>query len=172
MRRRLTGVFVVAGLLVAGLSVPLAGHTAELKIGYVDILKVFNDYTKTKTYDGTLEEKKEVKEKKLETKKEEIKQMQERLDVLGEKERETEKEKIQALAVEFRETERQFMLDLKKERDEKMKEIIEDINKVIDEYSQKEKYDLVFNKGAVLFGKKGIDLTDVILKIVNQRYKK
>jgi len=163
---------LISMILAAGLLMPAIGFTQELKIGYVDILKVFNEYQKTENYDKTLEKQKEEKESQLEKEKEAIKKMQEKLDLIKEKDQEKEKEKIIKAATAYREKERQFVLDLKKERDEKMKEIIDDINRVVDEYAQKEKYDLILNKGAVLSGKKGFDLTDVILKIVNQRFKK
>ncbi len=162
--------FVV--LIVCGMIMPYAVSAQELKIGYVDILKVFNDYSKTQQYDETLEKQKEAKEQELEKDKESIKKMQEKLDLLQEKEQDKEKEKIIKAAGEFREKERRYIIDLKKERDEKMKEIIDDINKVVDEYAQKENYDMILNKGAVLYGDKGMDLTATILKIVNKRYKK
>jgi len=143
-----------------------------LKIGYVDILKLFNQYKKTQDYDKMLGSKRSKKEKLLEEKKEKIKKMQEKLNLLNEKEQEKQRKKITQAAEEYREMEREFYLDLKKERDEKMKEIVEDIKKVIDEYGKKYGYQIIFNKGAVLYGEEGLDLTDTILKIMNQNYKK
>lgn len=163
---------VVILILVTGLTFPMYGVAKDLKIGYVDILKIFNEYQKTKEYDKMLEEKKSAKEKELEQKKEEIREMQDKLELLKDKEQEKEREKITKAAGEYRELERQFILDLKKERDEKMKEIINDINRVIEDYGSQKGFDLIINKGAILYGRKGIDLTETILKIVNQKYKK
>lgn len=163
---------LVISILVLGLVSPLTGVAKDLKIGYVDIFKVFNEYRKTKEYDKMLEEKKNAKEKELEKKKEEIKEMQDKLELLKDKEKEGAREKLTKATGEYRKLERQFILDLKRERDEKMKEIIDDINKVIEDYGRKEGFDLIINKGAILYGREGIDLTETILKIVNQKYKK
>lgn len=147
-------------------------YSQRLKIGYVDVFKLFNQYKKTQDYDKILEGKKSEKEKLLEEKKEKIKKMQEKLNLLNEKEQEKQRRKITQAAEEYRKMEREFYLDLKKERDEKMKEIVEDINRVINDYGKKHGYQIIFNKGAVLYGEKGLDLTDTILKIMNQNYKK
>ena len=66
----------------------------DLKIGYVDIFKVFNDYEKTKEYDEKLEAKKNTAEKELEKKKETIEKLQGKLDLLKEGEKAKEEEKL------------------------------------------------------------------------------
>lgn len=159
-------------VLILGLVFPLVSFCQELKMGYVDIFKIFNEYEKTKKYDSVLEERRGIKEKELELKKDEIKKMQDRMEILKDEEQKKEREKIVKIVGEYREKERQFVIDLKRDRDEKMREIIEDINKVIDDYAAKKNFDLIFNKGAILYGKKGMDLTEIILKKVDQKHKK
>jgi outer membrane protein len=144
----------------------------ELKIGYVDIFKVFNEYEKTKDYDKMLEEKKEKEEKKLDKKKEEIEKLQDKLALLKKEEQDKQRVAIAQAVKEYRQLEREILTDLKKERDEKMKEIIDDINKVIKEYAKKEGFDLIINENAILYGEEVMDITSEILRIVNQRYKK
>lgn len=145
---------------------------AELKIGYVDFFQVFNECDKTKEYDAILENKKAVEEKKLDVKKEEIEKMQNKLSLLKDKEQEKEKEKFTKQVKDYREMERKILIDLKKDRDEKMKEIVEDISKVIEDYAGKNNFDFIIHKSAILFGDKAVDLTDPILKLVNEKYKK
>ena len=147
-------------------------YSQNLKIGYVDIFKIFNQNKKTQDYDRMLENERNEKEKLLEEKKEEIKKMQEKLSLLSKKEQEKQRTQITKKADEYRKMERQFFLDLKKERDEKMREIVEDINRVVKEYGKKNGYKFIFNKGAILYGEEGADLTMTILKIVNQNYKR
>jgi len=161
---------VVIGIFVFLFSFDV--YSQKLKIGYVDIFKLFNQYKKTQDYDKILESERNKKEKLLEEKKEKIKKMQEKLSLLNEKEQEKQRKKIMQVAEEYKKMEREFYLDLKKERDEKMKEIVEDIKQVIDDYGKKHGYQIIFNKGAVLYGEEGLDLTDTILKIMNQSYKK
>jgi outer membrane protein len=159
-------------VLALGLLIPMSAFSAELKIGYVDVLKVFNDYNKTKDYDKVLDEQRTEKEEGLEKKKEEIKAIQDKIELLKDEQKDEKREEITKAATEYREMERQSILDLKKQRDEKMKEIIDDINKVIEQYAKKNGYDIILNKGSVLSGAKGMDLTNEILKIVNKQYKK
>ncbi|MBN2483540.1 MAG: OmpH family outer membrane protein [Candidatus Omnitrophica bacterium] len=161
---------LVVSLLVAG-AVMFSSYAFALEIGYVDIYQIFNEYKKTKDYDKVLEEERGVKEKELEKKKEEIRKMQDKLELLKENEQEKEREKITKAAMEYRELERQYLLDLKKKRDDKMKEIVEDIDKVVEDYARKKGYDVILNKGAVLYGGKKYDITQDILRIVNQGYK-
>ncbi len=159
-------------IFIFSLILSLDSFSQNLKVGYIDVFKVFREYKKTKDYDKILEDKKKSKEKELEKKRNEIKKMQDRLDLLKEEEQKKEREKISKAAQDYREQERQVILDLKKERDEKMEEIVKDIEKVVKEYAIKNNFDLILNKGAIVYGNEGIDLTETILKLINQRYKK
>ena len=144
----------------------------DIKIGYVDIFKVFNDYEKTKEYDVKLEKKKEKVEKKLEIKKEAIVKLQGKLDLLKEDEKVKEGEKLNQEVKEYRDLEREAFTDIKKERDEKMKDIVEDIDKIVKDYAKKNGFDLIVNSNAVLYGAGVMDITKEILKISNNKYKK
>jgi len=144
----------------------------DLKIGYVDIFKVFNDYEKTKEYDEKLEAKKKGVEKKLEKKKETIERLQGKLDLLKEGKRAKEEEKLNKELKEYRDLEREAFTDIKKERDERMKDIVEDIDVIVKDYAKKNGFRLIVNSNVVLYGAKAMDVTDEILKISNKKYKK
>jgi len=163
-------VFLVA--LGLGVSFCFTSFSKDLKIGYVDIFKIFNDYEKTKQYDKTLEGRKKEAEKQLEQKKGTLEKMQKKLSILKEEEKEKERKKIEAVVKEYQELERKAFIDIKKARDDKMKEIIEDIDKVIDDYAKKNGFNLVVNNNAVLYGDKIMDITSDILKIANKQHKK
>ncbi|MCF7908660.1 MAG: OmpH family outer membrane protein [Candidatus Omnitrophica bacterium] len=161
-------------LIALGVMTSLAftSFSEDLKIGYVDIFKVFNEYQKTKEYDKTLEARKKDIEKQLEEKKNILEKMQKKLSVIKEEEKAKEQEKIAKVVEEYRELERTGFIDIKKARDEKMKEIIEDINKIIDDYAKKGSFNLIVNENAVLYGDKVMDVTSDILKIANKQHKK
>jgi len=144
----------------------------DLKIGYVDIFKVFNDYEKTKEYDEKLEAKKNAAEAKLEKKKGAIEKLQGKLDLIKKGERVKEEEKLNKELKEYRDLEREAFTDIRKERDEKMKDIVEDIDVIIKDYAKKNGFDLIVNSNVVLYGAKAMDITDEILKISNKKYKK
>ncbi len=144
----------------------------DLKIGYVDIFKVFNDYDKTKEYDEKLEVRKTAAEEKLEVKKEIIEKLQNKLDLLKDSEKVKEEAKLEKEINEYRDLEREVFTDIKKERDDKMKDIIEDINIIIKDYAKKNGFDLILNANTVLYGSKSMDITNQILKVSNKNYKK
>ena len=144
----------------------------DLKIGYVDIFRVFNDYEKTKDYDKNLEKRKGDAEKKLEKKKETIEKLQGKLSLLKEDEKAKEEEKLNKELKEYRDLERGAFADIRKERDDKMKDIVEDIDVIVKDYAKKNGFDLVVNSNAVLYGAKAMDVTDEILNISNKKYKK
>ena len=167
--RKILSLLVVVSLLLA---MPGVSFAKELKIGYVDIFEVFNEYNKTKEYDKVLEKEKGKEEKKLEKKKGEIEKLQNKLSLLNESEQTKEVAKLENAVRDYRETERSAFVDLRKQRDEKMKEIIEDIDVVVKDYAKKNKFDLVINENAVLYGINAFDITAQILKEVNSRYRR
>ena len=167
--RRLVSFLLVLVMITA---VSLTSFSKDLKIGYVDIFKVFNEYEKTKEYDSKLEKKKERAEKELDSKKETITKLQNKMSLLKEKDQKKEQKKISKEVKAYRELEREAFTDIKKERDTKMKDIVEDINKVINNYAKENGFDLIINETSVLYGDKIMDITSDILKISNKRYKK
>ena len=154
------------------LSLPLACFSEGLKIAYVDVFKIFNEYNKTKEYDDKLEEKRSAAEKELTTRREKIESIRSKLEVLKEEKRKVEGDKLAEEIKSYKEIERKAFVDIKKERDEKMKEIIEDINKIIKEYAAKHKFDLVINENSILYGNSAMDITADILNLSNKQYKK
>jgi len=159
-------------ILAVMMSLSSTCFAKDMKIGYVDIFKIFNDYEKTKEYDEKLEAKKNAAEKELEKKKEIIEKLQGKLDLLKEGEKVKEEERLSKEIKEYRDLEREALTDIKKERDEKMKDIVEDIDKIIKDYAKKNGFDIIINSSAVLYGVKAMDVTDEILKISNKKYKK
>ncbi|MCM8786882.1 MAG: OmpH family outer membrane protein [Candidatus Omnitrophica bacterium] len=147
-------------------------YSKELKIGYVDFFKVYNEYEKTKEYEKIIDEKKENKEQELKTKAKELEKLQNKISMLNEKEQEKEKEDFRKKLTDFEKMRRSSYIDLKKERDEMMKEIITDIESVIRNYAKKNNFDFVLNENIVLFGDPSVDITKDILKIVNEEYRK
>ncbi|MCK4912455.1 MAG: OmpH family outer membrane protein [Candidatus Omnitrophica bacterium] len=167
--KKIVGFFIV---LMIMMSFSSTCFSKDLKIGYVDIFKVFNDYDKTKEYDEKLEVRKTAAEEKLEVKKEIIEKLQNKLDLLKDSEKVKEEAKLEKEINEYRDLEREVFTDIKKERDDKMKDIIEDINIIIKDYAKKNGFDLILNANTVLYGSKSMDITNQILKVSNKNYKK
>jgi len=144
----------------------------DLKIGYVNIFKVFNAYDKTKKYDDMIAKEKTAKEKELDAQKKKITDMNDKLSLLKADAQKKQKSKLTEEVKKYRQMERTIYVDLKKKRDTKMKEIVNDINKVIEIYAKKKGFSYIFNNTAILYGNKKADVTDDIIKKVNEAYKK
>ncbi len=141
---------------------------AQEKFGYVDLGQVFDDYQKTKEYDKILEKKQKAYEKEREKKLEEVKKLQEKLSLLSEEERQTRNSELQDKITKLQEFDRSSTQDLRKQRNEKVQEIFKDIRKAIDEYASKHNLTFVFDKRALVYENKNLDITKHVLKILNK----
>lgn len=158
-------------LLAAVLSFCVVAHSfaqgAGIKMGFVDLAKIFDEYGKTKDYDAVLAKKNSEYEAERNKKLDKIKDEQNKLAVLKAEEKGKVEEQIEKDKAELMEFDRQRQTDLRKERDEKVREILTEIDKVITEYAQKENYSLMFNDRILVFGDKTLDCTEPVIKILN-----
>ncbi|MCM8796760.1 MAG: OmpH family outer membrane protein [Candidatus Omnitrophica bacterium] len=163
-------VVLVAGMFVYSL-VPknvLAGE----KFAYVNLMRVFSEYNKTKDYDKGLTDKEDIYTKEREKKVNEIKQLQEKMNLLSDKEKEATKSDFEAKIKALQDFDTQKQTDLRKEQNEKMKEIMQDIEEVVRKYAQKEGITFVLNDRAFVYQDKSYDISDKIITTLNNNYKK
>ncbi|MDD4294372.1 MAG: OmpH family outer membrane protein [Candidatus Omnitrophica bacterium] len=156
---------LITALFVSVLTVSLCGicSAKELKIGYVDVYEIFQDYSKTKSYDAILEKERSTAAESLEKQRDDLEKMQSQLSVMKDSEKEKQEDKIKAAIAEYTQNEKEAYLSIKQKRDDKMKEIIEDINKVVSDYAKTQGYDLIINKATVLYGLSDLDISKTIL---------
>jgi outer membrane protein len=168
-KRSIFSIFLVA---VISLMIVSPSYALGLKIGYVDFLKIFNDYQKTQDYETKLENKRDqMKEKnKLEQKEQEIQEMRQSLEALKEEKKQEKTQEIREKYIALEKLKRKIVSDLKAESDEKMEEIIDDIESVIEQQAKKRGYDMIVNENAILYGGEKLDLTDTVLKTLNKQY--
>ena len=143
-------------------------QAAELKFAYVDLSRIFNEYSKTKDYDKSLTSKEETYNTERDKKVEEIKQLQDKINLLSEKEKESKKGDLENKMKTLNDFDREKQTDLRKEQDEKMKEILKDIEDVIKQYAEKEAYTLVFNDRVLVYQNKSLDISDKIMELLNK----
>lgn len=153
------------------LCVPSMVSAKEIKIAYVDLSRLFDDYYKTKDYDKVLEGQHSGFEKERNDKIEKVREMQGRLGVLADDEKAKLEESIEELKAELLEFDRQKKADLTKERNEKIREILLEIEKVVSDYAKKEQYSVILNDRVLIFGDEQLDLTENILMILNKDQK-
>ncbi len=154
---------------VMGLIFVLSSANAADKFGYVDLRKVFSEYSKTKEYDKVLTEKQKAYETDREKKVNDIKTFQDNMNLLSDKEKEAKKGDLENKVKALQEFDRAKQTDLRKEQTDKMQEILKDLEDTVKQYAAKEGYTMVFNESVLVYEDKNLDITDKIVGIINSR---
>lgn len=145
-----------------------AVYAADLKFGYVDFEKVFNEYYKTKTEDAKLKADLEKKKAELEKKKEEINKLKNSAELLGEDAKKVKEKELVEKVKELRQLQQESEQDLVKERNEKWLELYKEIKDVVAKYGKDKGYTFIFDDKALVYKTDGYDITNEIVKILNK----
>jgi len=168
MRKILTVILI--GAFLFSISVP-AFSESQGKIGYIDLSRSFDEYQKTKDFDKELEAKGDMKQKDRENVVQEIRKMREELELMNKNAREKKEADIEAKIKSLQDFDQEAKTDLTKERDNMVKDILKEMSGVIKEYGEKNGYSIIVNDRVLLYGDSGMDLTNEIIKILNDKYK-
>jgi len=141
----------------------------KVKIGYVDLSRLFDEYYKTKEYDKVLEGEHKVYEQESKAKIEEIREAQGKLALLKEDQKKATEDEIEKKKNALLEYDRQKKTDLTKERNEKIREILLEIEKIVSGYAEQNGYNIILNDRVLIYADKGLDLTEDILKNLNAK---
>ncbi len=158
-------------MLSCFLAIPVHAQS-DMKIGYVDLGRIFDEYNRTKDYDAVLEEKHNKYTQERDSRLQKIKDAQSKLSLLKETEKAKLQEDMEKQRQELMEYDRQQQTELRKQRDEKIREILLEIEKVTKDFAEKEKYTFILNDRVLLYSSPDLNLTEKILKILNDSYKK
>lgn len=163
------GVIVLAAAVGVSFLAAEVALAKEYKIAYVDLVKVINEYKKTKDHEKTLEDqgkKKEAERKKL---LDEVRKLKDEQALLSDKAKAEKQavidEKVKNLQAFDRNTQEEFM----KEMNIMRQGIKQDIDKIVADYAKEGGYDLVLNAfPSVLYGTPQLDATEEVLKRLNK----
>jgi len=139
----------------------------DLKIGYVDLSRLFDEYYKTKEYDKVLEVEHKDFESQSKVQIEKIRESQGKLALLKDDEKEKIQKEIEDKKASLLEFDRKGKTNLTKKRNEKIRELLLEIEKVVSDYAEKKGYSIVLNDRVLIYGKRTFDVTEDILKILN-----
>ena len=145
----------------------VTGAYAEVKIGFVDLSRLFDEYHKTKAYDKVLEGEHKEFEKERNMKIEKIQESQGKLGLLAEDKKEAVEKEIETLKSNLLEFDRQKKADLTKERNEKIREILLEIEKSVSDFAEKEGYSVILNDRVLIYGTPKYNLTEKMLELLN-----
>jgi outer membrane protein len=159
-------VLSIAALFVIGL---LCGNAAakEYKIGYVDLAKVSDEYTKTKEYEKNFES--QVKGKDTERQKyvDEIRKLKDEQALLSDKAKAEKQTVIDDKIKKLQDFDKNVRDELIKQRNQMLGDIQKDIDRIISVYAKEADYDIVLIKQTVLYGGNDLDLTSEVIKRLN-----
>lgn len=167
--KRLNVIFLWVGIFC--LSVLMGAANAADKFGYIDVMRTATEYNKAKSYNKKLEDKKASYQVDVDKKANEIKQVEDKYNLMSDKEKEAKKADLQEKYKGFENFVQQKQVDLRKQDLENTKEVVDDIKKAITDYAQKKSYTMVFDQRVLLLENKGMDITEDIIKNLNNGYK-
>lgn len=142
------------------------------KLGYVDLARVFDEYQKTKDFDKQLETKGGSKQGERDKMVAEIKKLRDEAELLGAKAKDEKQASIDEKIKALQEFDRVTREALRKERDGMVRDILKEIEGVIQEFGKAQGYSFIFNDRVLVFKTEGSDLTNQIIKTLNDSYSK
>jgi len=172
MRSAISRVVAILFLVSVSLSAVNLAFAAGEKIAYMDLAKIFDEYNKTKDLDKQLENKGTAKQAERDKLVAEIKKLKDELELMGDKGKEAKQTAIDEKIKKLQDFDRESRDALRKERDDMARQILKEIKDTIDEVGKKEGYFLILDSRAILYGKESDDLTNGILKMLNDKYAK
>ena len=140
------------------------------KIGYVNIGRVFNEYTKTQEYEEVFSKKYDAYQGERNEKLTKLQEKQGKLALLREAEKKKLEEEIERDKAAIMDYDRQKEIDMRREHDEKTREILLEVEKTVREFAEREKYSLILNDRVLIYGDTGLDITDQIIKKLNSGF--
>lgn len=155
----------VAVAFICGFAVK--AQAAELKIGYIDMEKVFNEYNKTKTANAKLQEEQKKKKAEAEKMVTDINKLKEESELLSDEAKRSKEAVIKEKIKELRDYERDTVNEIRDKLLSLRKEILDEITKIVEEKGKKEGYNFIFISDVIIYKDKGADITEDVLKSLN-----
>jgi len=148
-----------------------------LKVAVVDVQTVFDKYLGTAAAQAKLEEEIRKLEEEGKKKSEELRVLQEKYDkqriFIDDKRKEQEMlQQIERKRQEIQQFIEEGRARLEAKRRELSEPIIKEIDAMIQEIAAREGIDLVFEKSALLYFKPELDITNAVIKALNEKYLK
>ncbi|MFH1062593.1 MAG: OmpH family outer membrane protein [Candidatus Omnitrophota bacterium] len=135
----------------------------ELTIGYINLAKIFEGYKKVADSNEKIDKLKNDVNAMLQ----DMKKMNEGFDTLSKEAQEERKNQMLAK----QDVIRKQTVDIRKDEETILREILKDVENVSKELRKKKKLTYIIDDRLIIDGPKESDLTDEIMKLLNERYK-
>jgi outer membrane protein len=165
------GVFLTACVLIIAPNRESQIGIPTLKIGFVDVTKLFNEYQETKIRTAEFEKEWNDAQEEINQKAEPLRELQQRLQeqasTLSEDDRRELENQIAEAERDARDLRDLLARRLRRREDEIKKELLEKLEKEVDDYGTREGYSMIFRQSMLLHAAPTYDVTDEILRRVN-----
>ena len=155
-----------------GILISTGAFAADLKIGYVDLSRVFDNYQKTKDYDAVLQKDTEAFQKQRDEMVNKLKDAQGKMALMKEEEKQKMSADFEKQKNDLIEFDKNKRTELTNKRNEKVREILLEIQKIVEGFAVKEGYTYILNDRVLVYGNKDNDLSEKVLKALNDSAKK
>ena len=159
-------------ILLASFVAPSFSAAGKERFATVDIGKIFDEYEKTKKYDGQFQTEGKAKQEERDAIVHEIRRLRDEQALLAEDARREKQDAIDNKMKELEKFDEEVRKTLGEKRNTAVREVFQDIENVMTQYGERKGYDFIFNDRALLYRNKSFDVTEDILKELNERYKK
>ena len=170
MKNRLMAAAALLALVAA------APARAEVKLAYVDVQRALNECEAGKTAKAEFRVKVQGVEQKLQHEQSEVASLKDELEKKGMLMKPEQRQSLQDeyinKAKNFERNFKDTKEDLERKDQEMTGRIIHDIAQVIRDVGEKNGYTMVMEKGQILWGTPGIDITDQVIRTYNGMHTK
>lgn len=160
------GLMLAVGASVAG------ANAAELKVGYVNAVKVIEEAPQGEAALKKLEAEFSPRDKRLVAMQAQVKKLEDALEkngpLLKDADRRAKELEIVALKRDLRRATQEFREDYNLRRNEELAALQKIVYKAIVEIAKQENYDLILHEGTI-YASKRVDLTDRVLKKLGKK---
>jgi len=158
--------FLLAGMMTM-LTLSSATVVAEMKIGFVDTVKLLESAPQAKSAQSKIESEFAPREKELVAMQREIKKLEDNLSrdgaVMSESERTKLERKVLSKRRDLKRSQDEFRDDLNIRRNEVLAKLQKDMYQAVVSLAKEQNYDLIMSQGVVYSSSK-VDITDSVLK--------
>jgi len=145
-------------------------QAGELKIGYINLARVFDGYQRTKESDSVLGQKGKQKQAELENRFNELKKLRQSLELLNEEARSSKAREVEEKSDEFQRLKTRSERELVRERNRFAREILDEIEQAVAEHAKTNGFAVILDQRSLLYGEEVYDVTEAVLRLLNERF--
>lgn len=172
MKHTVVRSFLLLVVGIGGATMLQAADAMELKVGYVNAVKVIEEAPQGEAALKKLEAEFGPRDKRLVAMQAKVKELEEYLEknglLLKDAERRAKEHEIVVLKRDVRRATQEFREDYNLRRNEELAALQKIVYKAIVEIAKQESYDLILHEGTIYASKK-VDLTDKVLKKLGKK---